>query len=206
MRRFAHGLTLIEVLVTLSILAVLLALVAPSFSRYLLVQRIKSVNAELVTDMNMARSTAVSRNLVSRVVFGQNSAVTCYTVFTNPNGTPSNQRCDCTLGQGAACGSSNTDAAFRSTEIKTVSVLRSTGVTLSGANNAASGSYTTPWVAFNNTTGGLLGVPTDMTLPNVNSFNIETIGDTNLLLRTTLSAAGRPSVCSVGSQLGGTPC
>lgn len=202
----ARGFTLIEALVTMAVIGVLLGLVAPSFSNYLLVQRIKSVSAELVTDMNMARSTAVSRNLVSRVVFDQDSTLTCYTIFTNPIGTPTNQRCDCKLGPVAACNASNSDVSLRSSEIKTVTVLRSTGVTISATNNALVGTNPTPWVAFNNTTGGLLGTPTDMTLPNVNSFNIEVLGSSNLLLRSTLSAAGRPTVCSIGSQLGGTAC
>jgi type IV fimbrial biogenesis protein FimT len=206
MVRRARGFTLIEALVTLTVIAVLLGLIAPSFSKYLLVQRIKSVNAELVTDMNMARSTAVSRNVVSRVVFRQNSTITCYTVFTSPIGAANSQRCDCTEAIGTTCTNSNADASLRSQEIKTVQILRSTGVTISAENNVLPGINPTPAMGFNNSTGGLLGIPNDLTLPTINDFNIEVIGSSNMLLRTKLSAAGRPTICSIGDALGGTPC
>ena len=63
------GFSLIEALVAVAVLGILLALVGPSFKDYLLVQRLKSINAQLVTDLNFARSEAVTRNNFARVVF-----------------------------------------------------------------------------------------------------------------------------------------
>lgn len=53
------GLTLIELMITIAVVGVLLALAAPSFYEFMLVQRLKGVNAELVTDLQLARSEAV---------------------------------------------------------------------------------------------------------------------------------------------------
>lgn len=57
------GFTLPEVLVTLSVIAVLAGLAAPSFNRMIAVQRSKSIAADLVTVLTRTRSEAIKRNL-----------------------------------------------------------------------------------------------------------------------------------------------
>lgn len=71
------GVTLIELLVGLAVLAVLLTVVAPSFTGYLVSKRVEGVANELITDLQFARSESVSRNTLVRVRF--NSA-TQYTI------------------------------------------------------------------------------------------------------------------------------
>jgi len=198
MRRTA-GFTLIELLVAVAVVAVLLTLAGPAMYDYMLVQRLKSINSQLVTDLNFARSEAVTRNTFLRVVFDSDSNVTCYTLFTNPAGAPNTQRCDCKLGPGAACSASD------SSEVRTVVVQRSTGVLVQAPGNVTTGTGS-PAVGFNNTTGGLLGIPTDKGVLPIDHFTMETSLSSTRLLRTVLSGAGRATVCSVGSNLGAVSC
>ncbi len=117
-----RGMTLIEILVTVAILAIVLGLGIPSMREWMMKQRVSSIAAELVTDLQLARSEAIRTNLQTSVKFNGNSAQTCYTIFT---GTSFGGGCDCTKPLGTACGASVTLK-----EVKTVSVLRDTGVTI----------------------------------------------------------------------------
>jgi type IV fimbrial biogenesis protein FimT len=72
-----RGFTLIEMLVTVAVVAVLLSLVAPSFTSTLARKRLEGVAAELSTDVQYARSEAAQRNAAVGIVFGTN----CYTVY-----------------------------------------------------------------------------------------------------------------------------
>ena len=51
----ARGLTIIELMVVVVLLGVLVALAAPSMRGLISVQRVRGVNAELVTDLQYAR-------------------------------------------------------------------------------------------------------------------------------------------------------
>lgn len=198
MRFRQRGFTLIEVIAAVTVVGVLLTLAAPSMYDYILVQRLKSTNAQLVTDFNFARSEAVTRNMILRVVFDSDTNNTCYVLFTNPTGAGTSQRCDCKLGPGAACSGS----ASTSSEVRTVVIPRSTGVTVTALGNNATG----PAVGFDNVTGGLVSIPNDTGGTQVTSFNAETAISSSRLLRTTLAGSGRPTVCSVGSSLGAAAC
>jgi type IV fimbrial biogenesis protein FimT len=194
------GFSLIEALVAVAVLGILLALVGPSFKDYLLVQRLKSINAQLVTDLNFARSEAVTRNNFARVVFRNDSTTqTCYTIFVNPPGVGPANRCNCNLGPGAACTGG-------SIEIRTVQVLRSSGITVTAPGNSTPGTNPFPAVGFSNLHGGLLSIPTDISSQPAPQFNIEVAARPTLLLRTVLGRNGRPTVCSVGTNLGAEAC
>lgn len=56
------GFTLIEMLVVMSLLAILLAVVAPSFRAFLQAQHVKSVAYDLTADLLLARNEALKRN------------------------------------------------------------------------------------------------------------------------------------------------
>ena len=198
------GFSLIEALVAVAVLGILLALVGPSFKDYLLVQRLKSINAQLVTDLNFARSEAVTRNNFARVVFRDDDpAQTCYTIFVNPPGVGPANRCNCNLGPGAAC---TFPGNAGSVEIRTVQVPRSTGVTVTAPGNSAPGANPFPAVGFSNLHGGLLSIPTDQSSSPATSFQMQTAANAGLLLRTVLGRNGRPTVCSVGNNLGAEAC
>jgi type IV fimbrial biogenesis protein FimT len=58
----ARGFTLIELMVTLTVLGVLLGVGIPSFRDFIAGQRVKSASFELMSSMMIARSEAVKRN------------------------------------------------------------------------------------------------------------------------------------------------
>ena len=86
MRARASGFTLIELMVVVALVAIILALAAPSFTSTLARKRMEGVASELATDLQYARSEAAQRNAAVGVVFGSN----CYTVYivdTSSNAT-----------------------------------------------------------------------------------------------------------------------
>lgn len=84
--RSARGFTLIELVTVVSILAVLVGIVAPSFSVFLAAQQAKSLTYDLTGDLMLARNEALKRNAsvsVSRAGAGWEQGWTVATVATN---------------------------------------------------------------------------------------------------------------------------
>ena len=95
-QRANRGLTMIELMVGLAIVAVLAALAAPSLRTFLMQQRLKSAAAELLADMQLARSTALATANVTSLVnvnFRSNANVSCYSLAVV---TSQQTNCDCT--------------------------------------------------------------------------------------------------------------
>jgi type IV fimbrial biogenesis protein FimT len=63
------GFTLIELVVVVAIAAILLTVVVPSFTTFFATKRVEGVAAELGTDLQFARSEAVSRKANIRITF-----------------------------------------------------------------------------------------------------------------------------------------
>ena len=192
MRRFrllsTAGLTLLELMIVLAVMAVIVSLAAPSFAEMIQMQRLRGINAQLVTDLQYARSEAVSRGRIARVNFGQDTAQTCYVIYTaTGNGIP---RCDCTRAPGTACQPGGSSAQ----EIRTVSVPRSGGVSLTwpSSQNTAFG--------YNHITGGLVAIPTDSNTAVLAEVQIESRLDDDRRLRNVVLQTGRPSVCAPNPQ------
>jgi type IV fimbrial biogenesis protein FimT len=93
----ARGLTLIELLVTLTVLAVLGSLAIPSFAGLRDRQNLRGVAGRLEADLQHARGLAVARNEVVRVSFDLTQGV-CWIVHT---GDPSG--CNCRSDGSAQC-------------------------------------------------------------------------------------------------------
>jgi type IV fimbrial biogenesis protein FimT len=178
-----RGLTIIELMVALAVLGVLVTLAAPAMSDMILVQRVRSINADLVTDLQFARSEAVSRNLNVTVMFGSTSSLTCYTIVAGNSSV-----CDCTRGAGSVC-----TAGTASREIRTVSIPRSSGVTVLKALVDLPDSF-----EYDARTGGIFGVGIDSGLPEPITYIAQTKANkTNRgVLETAVNPAGRPTVCS----------
>jgi type IV fimbrial biogenesis protein FimT len=87
MSRRTHGFTMIELMITIVVAAVLIALAAPSYRTYTAKKKVEGTLAELHTDLQFARSEAVSRNTPVRVTVNAN----CYAVHL-PSGA-SNANC-----------------------------------------------------------------------------------------------------------------
>lgn len=56
------GFTLVELIVTLAVLAILLTLAAPSYNSFIRNQRVKTAAFDLMSSINYARSEAIKRN------------------------------------------------------------------------------------------------------------------------------------------------
>lgn len=178
-----RGVTLLELLVGVAILAILAAIAAPSMHDWLIRQRVKAAANELITDIQLARTESVTRNKVIRISFDTSSDVTCYTIHTGDNDR--RPKCDCTAAVGTACNGKGM------TEIKTTSVDVSSEVKISSDAESGIQEYKG---------NGLI----DMTSPPMNVAISG--GGTRQLLVTTSSLIRRPSICvPSGSTIAGYP-
>lgn len=188
--------TLIESLIAVALVAVLVTLAAPSFRDMILMQRLRGVNTQLVTDIQYARSEAISRGTYVHTRFQAAAGVSCYIVFTRPD-TASMPSCDCLAAAGARC----TDPAL--TEVRTVQVDRQQDSVLLEVRFGPEEFIIDP------RTGGLPvtpAVPDGPTVPDV-SFAVDTFIDDARRFRTRVGPSGRPSVCiPSGSTLSGDAC
>lgn len=185
--RCLRGFSLVELLVVVALAAVVLAIGVPSYKDYIIVNRLKAVNSQLVADLQFARSEAAARNLPVYWSARGTGTLSCYTIFTVQPGFEGAE-CNCALGPDLACGSSTL------THIKTVQVPFSGKVR-----------YTIPgsrMFAFDNVNGGVYYGTTDFADPTFTDFVVNTIviGDASRTLQTRVSPAGRPTVCSAGAK------
>ncbi len=93
-----QGFTLIELAITLAVVATLLCLAVPSFQTLLETRRIESAVNAVASDVQRARLEALVRHQAVRLSFHQDAAGSCYVLHTGP-GT----HCTC-LTQGPSVG------------------------------------------------------------------------------------------------------
>lgn len=194
-----RGFTVIELMVVVALVAVILALAAPSMYDYLVRQRVAGVAAELMTDLQFARTEAVTRNRNVWVTFRTDDAagrppMTCYTIYTRGNVGI----CDCRRPIGSAC---DNEAEFE--EIKTVQLLRSTRVELNPPASPAN------QVIFSGTRGlaewkghklGDAGYASDWA-----DFAVDVTSARSGVLRVRVKLTGRPQLCSPDGSISGVP-
>ena len=199
--RVAPAFTLIELMIALAVIAVLATLAAPSFYDFILVQRLKGINAQLVTDMQFARSEAMglaerrADNITGvdvQVMFSPattDSTMSCYSIYTDNSANP-RSKCDCTQPPGLRCTQPSTN------EIRTVQIPVSLGVRLSLPSTQPRG------FAYVSSTGAMRIWPSDF-LAATPDFLVSASIDTNRKLNTRIGLSGRPSVCSPGGVVSG---
>lgn len=178
------GFTLVELLIVIALVAIILTIGVPSFNNFIVNQRLKSVNAELVTDLQYARAEAASRNKPVFVSFREAFlGKTCYSIYM-PDAA--DVYCNCTL---ASCP--------LVTKLKTVDLPPNTKIRFSWS-APETGNF-----AYDNVSGGLMYGTSDFVdkTPTTHVIDTAVIGDAARTLRTTISAAGRPTVCSAGAKL-----
>ena len=187
--RAQRAFTLIEMLVVIVIAGVVLALVAPSFREMILMKRLSGINSQLVTDLQYARSEAVTRNTNIRFRFRSDASITCYTMFTYT----SNFMCDCLLA--TACGHPTL------VEVRTVRVPTDSSVRVAPVVGMPD------QFAFESITGAMWRSTSDAGPPTVPTYTIETSASSDLKLWTIVNLGGRPTVCApAGSRMQVAPC
>jgi type IV fimbrial biogenesis protein FimT len=196
MRR-QRAFTLVELLIVVALTAVVLSLAAPSLRDFILVQRLKSMSAALVTDLQYARSEAVSRGKNVWVYFklpSNTQPMSCYSMYTDTNTVVVSQRlrCDCTRAPGLRCQAS-------ATELKTVQIPTDLAVRLAIDTGAQATDF-----AFDPVTGSVFIPTLDIPVPVPTAFVVDVGLSSARTLRTRVALSGRPSVClPAGSAVSG---
>jgi type IV fimbrial biogenesis protein FimT len=170
-RQIASGFTLIELMVTLTVVAILLTLAIPSFTGMIDKNRLKNAAETLYADLQFARAEAIKRNKKIRVSFFSNGSTWCY-------GLKENAKCDCLqtdIDEEDFCKIGEVPKAISSTEF--------TGVIISNswANNSKSFSFTP-----------LRGT--------VNGGNVEFQSAENKVVRVVIDILGSVRLCSPSGE------
>lgn len=170
---------MIELMVTIVVGAVLVALAAPSFKGYFVKKKIEGTAAELFNDIQFARAEAVARNQPTRLTLGTN----CYVIHI-PVTSTANATCSVTGG----------------TSLRTVTVEDPSAVAL-----AASSPLT--GLMFDTVRGEatLDGMPST---DNEASINITTPASVSqdFRLRAVVSKYGRVQLCTPNAMTGYASC
>lgn len=195
------GFTLIELIIVVAIMAVLVALVAPSFSNTIALQRLRGTHDQLATDVQFARTEAarLATPVHLRIQPKTASTAACYILFSDSQvgrtlmGFSFSTPCDCTQPAGSRCPASGTTA-----ELKTVTLEPYTGLDLAAINLSQ--------VGFDPTTGRMLTRTTDLA-PSPPEFIVDTSLDPARRLRLWVSFTGRVRVCApTGSTVRAASC
>lgn len=181
-RRRRAGLTLVELLVSMAILALLVALAVPSMYEFIMRKRVEGTADELLADIRFARAVVAKDNYVAVLKFSEKkSGELCYTVY-HPTGLLT---CDCA--KTPVCMSSPSTAAQ---ELKTVRFPASGKLSVKPA--AGSGrilQFEAP-----------MGIP-----PNGNTVEISISASSGGEVRLITSPTGRAMICSVTGHTNAYP-
>jgi prepilin-type N-terminal cleavage/methylation domain-containing protein len=120
------GLTLIELIITLAIGLILLAIAVPQMYNMIARQRVAALAKELKNDVIFARTSTLERNEPMLISFNSNADITCYIIYPEGN---SSSRCNCARTNGPPCLARlmNGDPNFVQ---KLVTLKRTSGITI----------------------------------------------------------------------------
>lgn len=204
-----RGFTLVELLIVVAVLAVILTLAAPSFREMIEMQRLRGTSAQLTTDIQFARSEAVSRQEVVAISFEPSATgMSCYILHTWP-GDLNQPRCSCSAPEGSRCPVA-VPPAPQPREIRTLQVPTTTKVQVLPV-QAPSAPAAVNVIHFNPTTGGMQAYYIGVGGPGLSPIG-DAWAEVRLqrpsnppALRTMISVSGRPSVCTPGGRVNGVP-
>jgi type IV fimbrial biogenesis protein FimT len=174
--RFHRGFTLIELMVTVAIAVILITLAVPSFRSYTVKKKVEGTLAELASDIQFARSEAVSRNTTVRLTLGTN----CYSVHPASGASITASTCTVTSG----------------TDIRTVRVDDTSAVVLASSGGLA-------YIDFDSVRGTATFSPAATEgLINVTSTGISSAFN----FRARVTEFGRVQVCTTNNVAGYSSC
>jgi prepilin-type N-terminal cleavage/methylation domain-containing protein len=183
----AGGVTLVELMVTLAIVAVLLAIALPSMRELIARKRLEGIVQELVTDLRLLKSHQLQNqpNTGTAIGFGVTDQKSCYILFVRGDNV---ENCDCTAAEDMLCGPADA-GGLRPAQIRQVNIPLDTGVRITA----------------NRTTLVMQGYNA---MPRLNrTLNISVTGTNVGEVRITTNATGVPATCSVSGVFGGIkPC
>jgi type IV fimbrial biogenesis protein FimT len=196
-RARSRAFTLIELMIVVALVAVIAALAGPSLRDMILMQRLRGVQAQVLTDMAFARSEAISRGNFVQVRLQWSAGATgfsCYIIYSRADSLTS-PNCDCSALPGARC----TNAALQ--EIRTVQLRNADSVRIQPWDSMVS------HVTFDPRTGGLAHPPNVGENPVRNPFAFQVSIDNARRFKDTVAITGRTTVCApTGSKIGADPC
>lgn len=176
------GVTLIEIMVALAIVAVLAAVAMPSMREFMMQQRLKSAAGEMLADMQLARSTSLSLASVGSFVnvnFRSNANLTCYSIAVV---TSALTNCDCTRTTNIC----QFAGVAMTPPLRVVSIERQTGI-----------SVASPSQMYFNSSG--------MTVDR-NERTLTVSSSTGLTLNVMIGQTGFPRLCAPsGTNISGVP-
>jgi type IV fimbrial biogenesis protein FimT len=176
-----HGFTLVELLITVTIGAVLMALAVPSMQGFIARKRLEGAATELVTDLRYMRAAQLERGRPVRIRFSVTDAKTCYVIFVEGRGF----NADCNCGSEPVCA--NVPSAAES--LKVVSLPRRSGIEMRSSPGTMS-------------LQGLNALPAGGT-----TLRIAVTGPLGSEVEVATNELARPSICSVsGHDNSLTPC
>ncbi|MCB1994660.1 MAG: GspH/FimT family pseudopilin [Burkholderiaceae bacterium] len=186
-----RGFTLVELVIAMSITAILVVVAAPNLYDFILVQRLKSVNAQLVTDLQYARAEAAARNQLVLMRFSTNDTLSCYVLYVHD--TPASRvNCDCRTAATSTCPAG-------ASALRTVRLPKSDKVLLRVPGGQATA------VGFDHISGGIRTVTSDFFNQPLGIYRVEAYLDNNRVLRNDLGGSGRVTICSPSSGVSGAP-
>ncbi|BAW80191.1 fimbrial protein pilin [Candidatus Nitrosoglobus terrae] len=94
----SFGFTLIEMMVTVAIAAILLAVAIPSFTQMMDKKRLEGAAESLYADLQLAQSEAIKANKTIKISFYTNSTVWCYGLTDNTAGCNCQALNSCMIG------------------------------------------------------------------------------------------------------------
>jgi type IV fimbrial biogenesis protein FimT len=175
MTSMRRGFTLVELMVVLAVAVILMAIAVPSFQGVAERQRVKGAAAELVANIEFAKTSAAQRQTYIALFFDSSASKTCYSVYEKSNLTT---KCQCTS---KVCG-------WGTTGLLWVDFPVSEGVTVKPAGSDKR-------LAFSPSRGLWTGSP--------NATSIDIVGQRGSKLRVMVNDAARVVVCSPDASVSG---
>ena len=178
----AAGVTLVELMVTLGIVAVLLAVALPSMRDFVVRKRLEGIAQELVTDLRLLKSHQIQNRPIggTAIGFGRTEQKSCYILFVKGDNVVD---CNCAAADDVVCGPADA-LGRRPVQIRQVNIPTDSGIQLTASRTTldVQGYNGMPW---NNRTVRV----------SVSSSRVgEVIVSTN--------ATGVPSICSMSGMFG----